>query len=359
MGALQLAIFMLIITYFQAVDGLAQSPNKLSERLSVREELALQGNTAPSLAQLSTKADGSPYSDPQNENNPLALPLSLVDTTTSQPDLIASDNHAPCSPVDNLITGGRLKRRGRKQRRGATKNPGLTCPSGLTAPTDTDTRPSETDEQQQSQTEQKGREQEPGGHDESPKPEELNWPNLYKIPTKDGDNPACFESTNGLMPVGVCENPTRQPERSRWDVFMRVNNGIGPRAWKLPDSQLGAFSFIFIVFRKSKLINCSPHIKLLSNRFLSCLLSHKISLWSMILIFLKYFISLAWPGLRECVPRNSRGIWCCRFYTILIDGSGFGDICWPLMTIERLNSDGLGDWQQFMNPLIIPGLWQK
>lgn len=262
MGALQLAIFMLIITYFRAVDALAQSPNKLSERLSGRQELALQGNTAPSLAQLSTKADGSsPYSDAQNENNPLALPFSLVDTTTSQPDLIASDNHAPCSPPDNPITGGRLKRRGRKQRRGAT------CPSGITAPTDTDTRP---DEQQQSQTEQKGREQGSGGHDESPKQEELNWPNLFKIPTKDGDNPACFESTNGLMPVGVCENPTRQPERSRWDVFMRVNKGISPRAWKLPDSQLGAFSFIFVIFRKSRLINCSPHIKFLSSRIFSC-----------------------------------------------------------------------------------------
>lgn len=149
MGARQLAIFMLIITYFRAVDALAQSPNKLSERLSVREELALQGTTAPPLAQLSTKADGSPYLDAQNENNPLALPLNLVDTTTSQPDLIVSDNPAPCSPVNNPITGGRLKRREGKQRRGATKNPESSCPSPeITTPTDTDTRPSKTGEQQ-------------------------------------------------------------------------------------------------------------------------------------------------------------------------------------------------------------------
>ena len=59
--------------------------------------------------------------------------------------------------------------------------------------------------------------------------------------------------------------------------------------------------------------------------------------------------------MRECVPRNSRGIWCCRFYTLLTDGSGFGDICWPLTAIERLNQDGQGPWQQFMNPLL-PGL---
>lgn len=259
MGALRLAIFMLIMTYFRAVDALAQSPNKLPERLSGRQELALQGNTAPSLAQLSTNTDGSPYSDAQNENNSLALPLSLVDTTTSQPDLIASDNHAPCSSVDNPITGESLKRRGRKERRGATKHPELTCPSGITTPTDTDTHPSKTDEQQQSQTEQKGRQQAPGRQSESPKPEELDWPPLFKIPSKDGDNPACFQSTNGLMPVGVCENPSRQPERSRWDVFMRVNNGLSPRAWKLPDSQLGAFSFFFVIFRKSRLISCSPH----------------------------------------------------------------------------------------------------
>ena len=70
-----------------------------------------------------------------------------------------------------------------------------------------------------------------------------------------------------------------------------------------------------------------------------------------------FLIYLAWPGMRECVPRNKQGIWCCRFYTVLIDGSGFGDICWPLTAIERLNQDGQGPWQQFMNPLL-PGLWK-
>lgn len=59
--------------------------------------------------------------------------------------------------------------------------------------------------------------------------------------------------------------------------------------------------------------------------------------------------------MRECVPRTPRGIWCCRFYTVLNDGSGFGDICWPLTAIEWFNQDGQGPWQQFMNPLL-PGL---
>lgn len=280
MGALQLALFILIINYSRAVDVLAQPPNKLLERLSGRQELALQGNTAPPLAQLSTKADGSPYLDAQNGKNPLALPLSVVDTTTSQPNLIVSDNPALCSPVNHPITGGRLKRRGGKQRRGVTKNPESTCPSSaIKTPTDTDTHPSRPDEQQQPQTEEKGREQGPSAPYGTPKPEELNWPNLFKIPTKDGDNPACFETTNGLMPVGVCENPTLQPERSKWDVFMNVNRDIEPRAWKLPDSQLGMFSFLFVVFSQVEINQLfSTHTlytKLLSNRVLSSLPSQK------------------------------------------------------------------------------------
>lgn len=248
MGTLQLAIFILIIPYFRAVNALAQSPT---------------------------------YLDAQNEknNNPLTLPLSLVDTTTTaQTDLIVTDNNnpAPCSSsVYNPITGGRLKRRGGgKQRRGGANNKNSessTCPSPatITTPTDTDTSPSnKPDEQQQQQQQQPQTEAEKKGpgaaHDDgSPKPDEqLNWPNLFKIPTKDGDNPACFQVTNGLMPVGVCENPTLQPEPSRWDVFMKVNHDIYPRAWKLPDSQLGTF-FIplrcFFSFASRDLINCSPH----------------------------------------------------------------------------------------------------
>lgn len=73
-----------------------------------------------------------------------------------------------------------------------------------------------------------------------------------------------------------------------------------------------------------------------------------------LLCFLIKFVYLAWPGMRECVPRYKGGIWCCRFYTVLVDGSGFGDICWPLAAIERINQNGQAPWQQFMNPLL-PG----
>lgn len=85
-----------------------------------------------------TKADGSPYLDAQNEIHPLDLPSSSVDTTTSQLELIVFDNSAPCSPVNNPRTGGRLKRRGGKQRRGVTTNPESGCSSpAVTTPADT------------------------------------------------------------------------------------------------------------------------------------------------------------------------------------------------------------------------------
>lgn len=257
MGALQLAIFMLIITYFRAVDTLAQSPNKLSERLSGRQELALQGNTAPPLAQLSTKADGSPYLDAQNENNPLAFPLSLVDTTTSQTDMIVSDNPALCSPVNNPITGGRLKRRGGKQRRGATKNPESTCPSSaITTPTDTDTRPSRPDEQQQPQTEENGREQGHGAHDGSPKPEELNWPNLFKIP-------GIIRPVLRLR-MGWCRSAYARIQHYN---LSGLNGTFSCKSTLISSPEHGCYPILNSVrfhsssffFRKSRLINCSPH----------------------------------------------------------------------------------------------------
>lgn len=237
MGALHLTIF--ILTSLRVADGFAQTPNEPSERLSAWQELALQErNTAPALAPVPAKADGSPYRDPANENQSISLPSWSLVETTSNPDMIVSNN-APCSPVNQPITtGGKLKRRGVKQRRGATPKPETFCP--LPATTDTDTHPRETDGQKP-QTEEKGQEQGPAPQDGLPQPEEFKWPNVLKIPTDDGDSPACFEATNGLMPVGVCENPEQQPEPSRWDVFMQVNHYIDARAWKLPDSTLGVF----------------------------------------------------------------------------------------------------------------------
>lgn len=239
MGALHLAIFILIS--LRAVDSFAQTPNKPSERSSVQRELALQ-NTTPALTQLLKKADGSPYRDPADENQSIALPSwSLIDTI-SKPDLILSNgNNAPCSPVNHpTTTGGKFKRRGVKERRGATAKPELFCPNpAATTTTDTDTPPPKTDGQRP-QTE-KGQEQGTASQDGLPQPEEFKWPNMFKIPTGDGDSPACFKATNGLMPVGVCENPERQPEPSRWDVFMQFNRYMDPRAWKLLDSTLGAF----------------------------------------------------------------------------------------------------------------------
>lgn len=233
----------LILTSLRAVGGFAQAPNQPSELSSVQQELALQEqNTTPALTRLSAKADSRPSRDPADENQVFGLPSwSLIDEI-SKPDLILSNgNKAPCSPVNHpATTGGKLKRRGVKERRGATPKPESFCPiPAATTTTDTDTPPPKTDGQRP-QTE-KGQEQGPAPQDGLPQPEEFKWPNMFKIPTGDGDSPACFEATNGLMPVGVCENPERQPEPSRWDVFMQFNRYMDPRAWKLQDSTLGAF----------------------------------------------------------------------------------------------------------------------
>ena len=237
MGILHLVIF--ILTSLRAVAGFAQTPNKPSERLSVQQELALQErSTAPALAHLSTKADGSPYRDPVDENQ-ITLPWNSVETI-SGPHLFLSNN-APCAPT-TTTTGGKFNQRGRKPRRGATPEPELFCPlPAATVTTDTDTDPSQTDGQRPPT--KKAQEQGPAPQGESPQPEELKWPNLFKIPIDDGDSPACFEATNGLMPIGVCENPEQQPERSKWDVFMQFNRYMDPRAWKLPDSTLGVYFF--------------------------------------------------------------------------------------------------------------------
>lgn len=240
MGVLHLAIFILIS--LRAVGVFAQTLNKPSELSSVQQELALQERyTTPALTQLSAKPDGSPYRDPADENQLFGLPSSNLIDTISKPDLILSNgNNAPCSPINQpATTGGRLKRRRVKERRGATPKPERFCPIPAATTTDTDSPPPKTDGQQP-RTE-KGQEQGSALRNGLPQPEEFKWPNMFKIPTDDGDSPACFEATHGLMPVGVCENPERQPEPSRWDVFMQFNRYMDPRAWKLQDSTLGAF----------------------------------------------------------------------------------------------------------------------
>lgn len=248
MGVLHLAIF--ILTSLRVVGFFAKTTNKPSELSSIQEELAIQErNTSPALSQLSTKADGSPYRDRAEETQSFGLPSWGLIDSISKPDLVLSNgNNAPCSPLNHpATTEGKLKRRGVKERRGATPKPESFCPIPAAITTDnTDTPPPKTDGQRP-QTE-KGQEQGSAPKDGLPQSEEFKWPNMFKIPTDDGDSPACFEATNGLMPVGVCENPERQPEPSRWDVFMQFNRYMDPRAWKLVDSTLGAFFFSHLIF---------------------------------------------------------------------------------------------------------------
>lgn len=244
MGALHLAI--ILLTSLRAVDGFAKTLKQPSEHLSVEQELALQDRkTAPALAQVSTKDDDSPSPDPADENQSITLPSWSSVEAISKPGLILSKN-APCSPANHPTS--KPKRRGLKQRQGATPKPKLFCPlpsAATTTTTDTDSQPSKNDgpDGQQPQT-KKGQELAPPDGS-PPQPEEFKWPNMFKIPTNDGDSPACFEATNGQMPVGVCENPEQLPEPSRWDVFFQFNIDVEPRAWKLPDATLGAYLFPF------------------------------------------------------------------------------------------------------------------
>lgn len=246
MGAFHLAIFLL--TSLRAVDAFAKTLNEPSEHLSVvPQELALQDrNNVPALARVSTKDDGSPYREPADEIESIALPPWSSVEAISKTGLILSKN-APCSPGNHPKS--KLKRRGLKQRRGATPNPELFCPlpsaatTTTTSTTDTDPQPPKTDGQQPQTKKDQDQGRDPPDRS-PPQPEEFKWPNMFKIPTHDGDSPACFEATNGLMPVGVCENPEQLSEPSRWDVFFQFNNDVEPRSWKLPDATRGTYMYI-------------------------------------------------------------------------------------------------------------------
>ena len=251
--------------------------------------------------------------------------------------------------------------------------PNLKCP--LPAITSTTDRPDSGGQQQQQQSpttpgdeggddareEEEEDEQAPPQSGTKKHEQPIILPNLLRIPMNDGDNPTCYDATYGLMPVGVCQNPQQTPQPSKYDVFMNRNIDLYARAWKLIDCQLGScfssppppppppqhththlktWSNTLWVFRSISptLIQWTPN--------LTCVLP--------LLGFIFSFFSLAWPGMRECLPsQQDNGIWCCRFYSYLFL---WADVCWPLVAIENLNSRGIGYWQghQFNNPLILP-----
>lgn len=261
MGATFWFDLIVLCYHLLAVDGLAQKANSgdvhiqqetswqqgQGEIRKVEDFLALQqprvGLKRRQESTFSLDQDlSSTKEDTQN-----ALP---IDTTESNTITINSEN---CQPPP---AGGRLRARGRKEGRAPPQEPNLKCPLPATTGTDTP----ESGQQQQPPTAGNGgdgREEEKipdGTKQEQP----LIVPNLFRIPMNDGDNPTCYDATNGLMPVGVCQNPLQTPQPSKYDVFMSRNIDLFPRAWKLIDSQPGA-SAPFLASISSHTRVCLPH----------------------------------------------------------------------------------------------------
>lgn len=131
----------------------------------------------------------------------------------------------------------RLRTRGGKEGQAPPLRPNLMCPVPSTGSP-------QSGQQQQPPTTGNGGDEPVEGPASSGKKQEQPFilPNLLRIPINDGNNPICYDATYGLMPIGVCQNPQRNPQPSRYDVFMNRNIDIYPRAWKLIDSQPGASS---------------------------------------------------------------------------------------------------------------------
>lgn len=163
------------------------------------------------------------------------------------PELTATKTK--CSSRDNHPQGGAQARK-QKRRRDLLKR-GELCPAPLLdAPTSANQHP-ETERKPIYKVEN----QSPTGTEQS-EPDLLEWPDLFKISTQAGDSPACFEHTRGLLPIGVCDFLGTGPVPSRFDIYERKNPDIIPKAWKLNNCFLCAYSPLqFNSFGSSS--NCS------------------------------------------------------------------------------------------------------
>lgn len=163
-----------------------------------------------------------------NENTKTAV---QIDTT--EPNIITA-NIEDCQPLP------RLRARGGKEGQAPSLVPNLKCPLPMITGTD---MPQSGQQQRSPMTGNGGDERDDGQAPGETKQEQpIIFPNLFRIPIHDGDNPTCYDATYGLMPVGVCQDPQQTPQPSRYDVFMSRNIDVYPRAWKLIDSQPGASS---------------------------------------------------------------------------------------------------------------------
>lgn len=231
-----------IIAYLWAVDasawaseleGLAvrQDPSVTSGVMSsdeLSEDLSTPNQPGSASPNYLSSPDGSDM-PPANED-----PVALGSNSMSPgPELTATTSDCSSGANHPQVGVKALKRR----RRGDLLQRGESCPAPLLdAPTSTNQRteterkPTDTPENQ-SHT----------GTDQQ-EPDLLEWPDLFKLSTQDGDSPACFEHTRGLLPIGVCDSLGKGPVPSRFDVFEQKNPDIIPKAWRLNSCFLCAYS---------------------------------------------------------------------------------------------------------------------
>lgn len=247
----------LILTYLWIVDASAWASNL--DSLTVRQDpsvtsgILINDERAPQeglSAELSTSyhpgnALRDDLSGPARNDMPSTnkVPVAFGSNSIGPgPELTATKTE--CSSGNDHPQGGGQARK-RKRRRDSLKR-GQFCPALLDAPTTTNQHP-ETERQ-------------PIGKLENPNPSEteqsepdlLQWPDPFKISTQNGDSPACFEQTRGLLPIGVCESLGTVLVPSRFDVYERKNPDIIPKAWRLNDCFLCAYSPAKLLLMKAR-----------------------------------------------------------------------------------------------------------
>lgn len=248
------SVFLLVLTYLWAVDASAWGAN--FESLAVRQDPSVTSGVMSSdqRAPQEGLSEGLLKSDhPENSRSdylfttdgndmPSANEASVDSGLNSNgpgPEITAANTQ--CSSRDDHSESG-FQARKRKRGRFLLKR-GESCSAPLLGePTSTNQHP-ETERKPIDKVEN----QSPTGTDQS-KPDILEWPDLFKISTHDGDSPACFKHTRGLLPIGVCDSLGIGPVPSRFDIYERTNPDIIPKAWKFNYCFLCAYSLQLISF---------------------------------------------------------------------------------------------------------------
>lgn len=218
------------------------------EGLAVREDLSvtndvmsndgrrLQEGVLEELLTLNQAEDALPnyLSGPDgNDEPPADEVLAALGSNSISPGPELTATKVDCTSGENH-PHGEIKARNRERRnllqRGESCHaPLLNAPTGTNQHPETERKPIDTPEDQSPTSEQQ-------------EPDLLEWTDLFKVSTQDGDSPACFEHTRGLLPIGVCDSLGIGPVPSRFDIYERKNLDIIPKVWKLNNCFLCAYS---------------------------------------------------------------------------------------------------------------------